>query len=187
MTSPQNICESDEQLMGRVQADDIRAFEQLYDRHAMRALRVARSVCRDSGRAEDAVQEGFLSVWRGRMTYRSSYSFRSWAMQIVRNRAIDASRGESCRPPVAEQRDDEVDPACASVAEQVLARSEAEALRATLQHLPGAQAEVITLAYFGQMTHSEIARRLALPAGTVKSRMRLGLHKLRDEMQAAAS
>jgi RNA polymerase sigma-70 factor, ECF subfamily len=177
--------ESDEELMGRVQAGDIRAFEQLYDRHAMRAFRIARSVCPDAGRAEDAVQEGFLSVWRGRMSYRSTYSFRSWAMKIIRNRAIDASRREGSRPPVAEQREDEADPACASVDEQALARAEAEALRATLKRLPRPQSEVITLAYFGQMTHSEIAQRLSLPAGTVKGRMRLGLEKLREEMQGA--
>jgi len=182
---PIEASESDEQLMGRVQAGDIRAFEQLYDRHAMRAFRIARSVCPDSGRAEDAVQEGFLSVWRGRMSYRSTYSFQSWAMKIIRNRAIDVSRREGSRPPVAEQRDDEADPACASVAEQALARAEAEALRTTLKRLPGPQSEVITLAFFGQMTHSEIAQRLSLPAGTVKGRMRLGLEKLREEMQAA--
>jgi len=182
-----SLCESDEQLMGRVQADDIRAFEQLYDRHAQCAFRVARSVCRDSGRAEDAVQEGFLRVWRGRMTYRSTYSFRSWAMQIVRNRAIDVSRHEGCRPQVAEQRGDEAEPVCASVAEQVLAHTEAQELRATLRHLPGAQSEAITLAFFGQMTASEIAQRLSVPTGTVKSRIRLGLQKLREEMPAAAS
>ena len=180
-----SVSESDEQLMGRVQADDIRAFEQLYDRYAMRAFRIARSVCRDSGRAEDAVQEGFLGVWRGRMSYRSAYSFKSWAMQIIRNRAIDASRREGCRPPVVEHWDDATDSACASAADQALALTEAEALRATLQHLPAAQSEVITLAFFGHMTHTEIAQRLSLPAGTVKGRMRLGLEKLRQEMQAA--
>ena len=177
--------ESDEQLMGRVQADDIRAFEQLYDRYAMRAFRIARSVCRDSGRAEDAVQEGFMCVWRGRMGYRpTTSSFKTWAMQIIRYRAIDSSRREGSRPPVAEPTGDEAEPASASVAEQVLASSEAQALRASLQRLPEAQSEVIALAFFGEMTHSEIAQQLSLPPGTVKGRMRLGLEKLREEMQS---
>ena len=178
--------ESDEELMGRVQADDIRAFEQLYDRYAMRAFRIARSVCRDSGRAEDAVQEGFMGVWRGRKGYRPmTSSFKTWAMQIIRNRAIDSSRREGSRPPVVEQTGDEAEPASASAAEQVLATSEARALRASLQRLPEAQSEVIALAFFGEMTHSEIAQQLSLPPGTVKGRMRLGLEKLREEMQPA--
>ena len=183
--SQTSVSESDEQLMGRVQADDIRAFEQLYDRYAMRAFRIARSVCRDSGRAEDAVQEGFMGVWRGRNSYRpTTGSFKTWAMQIIRHRAIDFSRREGSRPPVAEQTGDEA-AASASVAEQVLASSEAQALRASLQRLPEAQSEVIALAFFGEMTHSEIAQQLSLPPGTVKGRMRLGLKTLREEMQPA--
>ena len=72
---------TDEVLMARVQGDDMAAFDSLYDRHAGGALFVARSVCRDIGRAEDAVQEGFFSIWQGRADYRpGTGSFRAWSM-----------------------------------------------------------------------------------------------------------
>ncbi len=183
---PQN--ESDAQLMTRVQADDTGAFAQLYDRHAVQAFGLARAVCRDAGRAEDAVQEAFLGIWNTRERYRASTgSFKSWAMQFVRRRAIDVLRRERTRPPVAEVREHATDPDSPSVPGRVIARSEADALRASLRELPDAQAEVVTLAFFGQLSHSEIAQRLALPAGTVKGRMRLGLEKLREGMNAEAS
>ena len=71
-----------------------------------------------------------------------------------------------------------------SPSDEVIARSEADALRGRLAQLPDAQAQVITLAYFGQLSHSEIAARLSLPPGTVKGRMRLGMEKLRGQIAA---
>jgi RNA polymerase sigma-70 factor, ECF subfamily len=177
---------TDEQLMRRAQADEVAAFEQLYDRHSMSALRIARAVCRDSGRAEDAVQEGFLCIWRSRMSYREkSGSFKSWAFRIVHNRAIDSVRRESSRPPLAQPGEEATGPTLATVPTQVIARSEGEFLRAALGGLPAPQSEVIALAFFGQLSHSEIAKRLSLPPGTVKGRMRLGLEKLREQLPAA--
>jgi RNA polymerase sigma factor (sigma-70 family) len=80
--------------MRRVQGNDPGAIEQLYERHATRALRVALAECRDPERAEDAVQEAFVGVWRGRVGYRPSAGpFVDWAMAIVRERAIEAARG----------------------------------------------------------------------------------------------
>ena len=91
--------QSDEALMARAQADDTDAFALLYDRHAERALRITRAICRDPGRAEDAVQEGFLAIWRHRGNYEASIGgFRAWSMQIVKNRAIDFIRSTSTRP-----------------------------------------------------------------------------------------
>ena len=179
--------ESDEHLMDRVQADDTAAFGELYDRHASRAFRVAQSVCRDAGRAEDAVQEGFLSIWRSRSSYRSGQgSFKAWAMQVTRNRAIDSIRREKSRVALAELEADPVDSTAATVSDRVVARSEGDALREALLRLPDVQSEVITLAFFGQLSHSEIAARLSLPPGTVKGRIRLGLEKLRREMRVGA-
>lgn len=143
---------SDEALMLRAQADDTEAFAELYDRHAERALRLARAICGDASRAEDAVREGFLVLWRGRAGYRpGAGGFRAWSMRIVMNRAM-------------------------------VAQGEREELIDSLRRLPGAQAEVIVLAFYGELSHSEIAKQLELPAGTVKGRMRLGLEKLRCEM-----
>jgi DNA-directed RNA polymerase specialized sigma24 family protein len=97
--SPVDPRQSDGALMDRVKADDAGAFAELYDRHAARAFRVARVVYHDSGHAEDAVQEGFLSVWRQRAQFRpEAGSFQAWSMRIVHSRAIDSHRSAAARP-----------------------------------------------------------------------------------------
>jgi RNA polymerase sigma-70 factor (ECF subfamily) len=169
--------------MLRVREDDAEAFGQLYDRYASLALRVARSICHDRGRAEDAVQEGFLSVWRSRAQYRGEAgSVKGWTLSIIRNRAIDSVRRDASdrRATLVELSRAVADTESESPHDAVVARGEGDALRALMSRLPDAQAEVITLAYFGGLTHAEIAERLSLPEGTVKGRMRLGMHKLRS-------
>ena len=178
--------QTDKALMLRIRDDDSEAFGELYDRYARLALRVAGSVCRDPGHAEEAVQEGFLSIWRARARYRpESGSVKGWALSVVRNRAIDAVRREAAagRVPVADLDSSLVESGAPSPPDAVVARSEAHALRASVARLPDTQSEVITLAFFGGLTHSEIAEQLSLPPGTVKGRMRLGMHKLRSDME----
>jgi RNA polymerase sigma-70 factor (ECF subfamily) len=183
---------TDEELMARAQAGDTSAFAELYDRHATRAFRVARAVCSDTSRAEDVVQEGFLAIWRNRASFRpQTGTFQAWSMKIVRNRAIDSSRRAASRPPMQNADLDRGDPpdvgsSPVSPQDEVMARSESEALLASLRRLPESQAEVIVLAFYGELSHSEIAAQLGLPAGTVKGRMRLGLEKLRAEMSDPA-
>jgi RNA polymerase sigma-70 factor (ECF subfamily) len=184
--------ESDAVLMARAQAGEELAFQRLYDRHAGRAFRVALCICHDPGRAEDAVQEGFLSIWRGRASYRSQAgSFQAWAMKIVHNRALDSYRAVAARPPCQRRLHDEertaaLEDVTVSPSDQAITRAEGEALRALLAGLPRVQAEVIVLAFYGGLSHSEIATQLNLPPGTVKGRMRLGLEKLRRELAAPA-
>ena len=177
---------TDEELMRRVNGmEDAEAFGCLYDRHATRAYRIARSVCGDAQRSEEAVQEGFLSIWRGRAKFCSGNgSFQAWSMTIVRHAAINALRYETAdkRPRVSEQELDTRDSGAASPEDQVVAQGEAEALRTSLARLPHPQAEAISLAFFGELSHLEIARQLNLPPGTVKGRIRLGLEKLRSQM-----
>ena len=178
---------SDDELMRLTQADDAGAFAQLYDRYAARALRVATSVCRTTAAAEDAVQEGFLSIWRTRASFRAGQSsFGVWSMMLVRHRAIDALRRDSAasRPQVVDLDVSTLEATSSSVPDEVIARAEHDSLHAALARLPDAQAEVITLAFFGELTHQEIAMHLSLPEGTVKGRMRLGLQKLRDDSGA---
>lgn len=177
--------QTDEALMIRAQADDTDAFSELYDRHAVLAFRIARAICRDRGRAEEVVQEGFLAIWRGRADYRpDAGSFRAWSMRIVKNRAIDSSRHLGARPPTqtSDAYDDQppADRDSPTPQDEALAQSERDELFASLRRLPDAQAEVIVLAFYGELSHSEIATQLDLPAGTVKGRMRLGLEKLRQ-------
>ncbi len=178
----------DAQLMKQIQSDSTDAFEQLYDRYSARAWRVARSVCHNEGRAEDAVQEAFMSIWRSRSTYRpGGGTVAAWLMCVVHHRAIDISRNHSKH---ASRRADEqiiqLRPAPGDLADQVLRRDGAGNLRKRLTGLPDAQREVIVLAFYGQLTHTEIATQLELPSGTVKGRMRLGLRKLRAEIEQAA-
>lgn len=175
--------QTDEVLMTRAQADDTNAFAALYDRHSERAFRIARAICRDSGRAEDVVQEGFLAIWRRRADYRAGVgSFQAWSMQIIKNRAIDSFRNAATRPPVQSGDPQHADADPATPQEEAIAHSERDELLASLHRLPEAQVEVIVLAFYGELSHAEIAAQLDLPAGTVKGRMRLGLEKLRREM-----
>jgi RNA polymerase sigma-70 factor (ECF subfamily) len=187
MSLPDATGQSDEALMVRAQANDTSAFARLYDRHSTQAFQVARSVCHDTDRAEEIVQEGFLSIWRNRAKYQpESGSFQSWSMKIVRNQAIDLFRSTAVRPPPQlgphNEEGPRADTVSSSPPDEAIARSESVALRASLRRLPATQAEVIALAYFGGLSHSEIATELALPKGTVKGRMRLGMEKLRNQM-----
>ena len=170
--------------MGLVQDGDTQAFGALFDRHANRAIAIASSVCFDRGRAEDAVQEGFLAIWRTRLAYRPERgSFQSWAMTLIRHRAIDVVRAENAvRRPRMVELERPPEETRASVSDEVVATEDAEKLRAALARLPEPQAEVVVLAFYGGLTHTEIASQLGLPTGTVKGRMRLALEKLRAKV-----
>ena len=174
---------SDEQLMARIQADDLHALGELYDRYSGQAFRLSMSVCHERCRAEDAVQEAFVSIWRSRSTYhRNRGSAASWLLTIVRHRAVDVGRRNDKH--VSRASGDERLEGRASLQDveaEAGETDEAGRLRSLLARIPQAQREVIMLAYYGQLTHVEIAERLDLPPGTVKGRMRLGLEKLRKE------
>ncbi len=157
------------------------ALGELYARLAPRAYRTALSACHDRDCAQDAVQDGFVSMWASRATYRPERGpVLWWAMSIVRHRAIYLARRRSAAagPDDAAARLEE-QPAGDDVPRQVESHVEAEQLERLLIRLPPAQREVIRLAFFDGLTHEQIARRLALAPGTVKGRMRLGLKKLR--------
>ena len=128
-------------------------------------------------------QEAFLSIWRSEARFdRARGSVRAWALGIVRNRAIDALR-RAARPAPKLDLDDEAvlesQPAAERTEAEAIRRETAGGLRGALGELPDEQSQVIELAYFGGFSHSEIAEMLAMPLGTVKGRMRLGLEKIR--------
>jgi RNA polymerase sigma-70 factor, ECF subfamily len=174
---------ADEDLMPLVSRKDPVAFEVFYDRHGGAAYSLAYRIVGDPTAAEDVAQEAFLSIWRSKARYDPARgSVRAWALGIVRNRAIDALRREGGRAPKLDLDDE-----AALEREEAPERTEAEALRretarqvrGALGALPNEQSRVIELAYFGGFTHTEIARMLEMPIGTVKGRMRLGLEKMR--------
>jgi len=177
----------DSELMRAVSAGSVDAFERLYDRFWQRAYRVAYAVCADEGCAQDAVQDAFWTLWKSRTTYipeRGTVS--SWLLTLVRYRAIDLARQNG--PHRANCASDDRLDECAApddVNATILQRDAANHLRVSLSLLPEAQQEVIVLAYYGQLSHTEIATRLHLPPGTVKGRMRLGLQKLRTSLDQA--
>jgi RNA polymerase sigma-70 factor, ECF subfamily len=179
----------DDQVMAAVKAGSVAAFGVLYDRYRDRAYRIAWSVCRDDGRAEEAVQEAFGAIWKTRTTYESQVGkVAPWVLSVVRYRAIDIARSNGRH--VANRVGDDILYAIRapdSVADEVVAAAQARDLLSLLARLPDAQREVITLAFYGQLTHSEIAAHLGLPAGTVKGRMRLGLQRLRDDIRRVGS
>jgi RNA polymerase sigma-70 factor (ECF subfamily) len=171
----------EDRLMAQVQAGSAEAFGELYDRYCYRAYRVAWSICRDDARAEDAVQEAFTSIWKSRGHYLSHRgTVAAWLLTAVRYRAIDVARREHKRTGRLGREDAlYAYSAPGNIAEEAVAREDARGLLDLLAQLPDAQREVITLAYYGELTHTEIAKALDLPTGTVKGRMRLGLGKLR--------
>jgi RNA polymerase sigma-70 factor, ECF subfamily len=173
---------SDEDLMARVQGGDVVAFAELYGRYRQTALRATRVICRDRGRAEDAAQDGFFSIWRSRADYRVQRgAFGAWAMKIVRNRAIDALRAEEGRPHLPEEgaREDASRPAEAPSPQEVAtAAFERARMFEALRRLPRSQAEAIALRFYGDLSDKQIASGLGIPVATAKSRVRLGLEKL---------
>jgi RNA polymerase sigma-70 factor, ECF subfamily len=176
----------DDQVMANLKAGSVAAFAVLYDRYYDRAYRIAQSVCRDDGRAEEAVQEAFISIWNTRTTYEmQAGKVAPWVLTVARYRAIDVTRRNGLHA-VHRASDDSLHTvrAPSAVAEQVVARAQARDLRNLLARLPDVQREVITLAFYGQLTHNEIATHLGLPPGTVKGRMRLGLQRLRGDIES---
>ena len=179
---------ADEELMELVDAGDTRAFEVIFDRHAGAGYSLALRMCGRRALAEDIVQEAFLSLWRSGSGYdRARGSVRSWVLSAVHNRAVDALRrtGAKTGRDVSDEGIAERLPAREATDAEVERRDESRRVRAALDELPGDQRQVIELAYFGGLSHSQIAEMLDLPPGTVKGRMRLGLTKLRQALGEA--
>jgi RNA polymerase sigma-70 factor, ECF subfamily len=177
---------ADEELMPLVGGKDPEAFEVLYDRHGGVAFSLAYRIVGDRAAAEEVTQEAFISVWRSGARFDAARgSVRSWLLSVVRNRAIDFLRSKAGKAPKLDFDDEsalEQRPAAERTEEEALRRETAGEVRGALDKLPGEQAKVIELAYFGGFSHSEIAGILGLPMGTVKGRMRLGLEKIRGEL-----
>jgi RNA polymerase sigma-70 factor (ECF subfamily) len=180
---------ADEELMQLIYRGNSEAFEVIYDRHADAAFSLAYRICLQRQLAEDVIQEAFLSLWRSRARYeRTRGSVRSWILGIVHNRSIDAVRRRRVRER-GETLDEQIESRLAAPERtdvEFARREEAREVREALERLPLEQSRVIELAYFGGMTHVQIAALLDEPIGTVKGRMRLGLSKMRIALGPAA-
>jgi len=174
--------------MQLVHDGEVQAFEVIFDRHAGVGFSLAYRMCGRRAMADDIVQEAFLSLWRSGTGYdRSRGSVRSWVLSAVHNRAVDALRRKGAKSgrDVSDEGIAERLRAPDSTDVQVEERDQARRVRGALGTLPDDQRQVIELAYFGGLSHTQIAEVLDLPPGTVKGRMRLGLSKMRSALGEA--
>lgn len=172
---------SDVALMVRVVAREPEAFAELYDRHARAVFSLAFRILGEQPEAEDVVQDVFTQAWRQAERYDPRRgTLAAWVLNITRSRAIDALRRR--RQRVAAQPGFWSEPVAADPAPDTLALTnvQVQTLREALAALPWTQRLPIELAYFEGLSQSEIAARLEEPVGTIKTRVRLGLMKLRD-------
>jgi RNA polymerase sigma-70 factor (ECF subfamily) len=172
---------TEEDLMARLAEGEAQALTILYERHSGAGHAVAMGLLHDPHTAQDVVQEAFLALWQHARTFDARRGgVRSWILSIVRHRALDLLRSACYRrrlPDGEEQlltlRDHRL------VEGEVIRRCERGSLWAAIARLPPTQRQAVELAYFGGYPYPEIAAILDLPLPTVKSRLRLALHKLR--------
>ena len=187
LVAPDAVSEGDSEaeLMRQVAAGEIGGLETLYDRYHAMAYALALRITTETGLAEDVVQDSFLGVWRNAGRYAEDKgSVRGWLLAIVRHRAIDAMRRQRAGVALGDESE-ELMPAALTLPDiwpEVAGRLDAAQVHKALTVLPPAQREVIELAYFDGLTQREIADRTRAPLGTVKSRMRLGLVTLREQI-----
>jgi RNA polymerase sigma factor (sigma-70 family) len=176
---------SEAELMRQVAAGEISGLEVLYDRYHAMAYALALRITTETGLAEDVVQDSFLGVWRNAGRYAEARgTVRSWLLAIVRHRAIDALRRQRASVALGEESEEALPPnlTLPDIWPEVAGRLDGERVREAIRTLPPAQRDAIELAYFDGLTQREIATRTGAPLGTVKSRMRLGLVSLREQL-----
>jgi len=178
----------DEQLMARLATRDIKAFEALYDRYGTLVYSTALRVVGDVQFAEDIAQEVFLRIWRRPDHYVPQRGrFVTWLLSVARNGAVDQirTRGRRRRHETADEESARNLPADEGRDPALMAQlsDERQKVRRALTSLPLEQKRVIEMAYYGGYTQQEIAELLSQPLGTVKTRIRLGMQKLRVALE----
>lgn len=178
------------ELLARTANGDQSAFAMLYDRFAPGLFSMTVKMMHDEKEAEDVLQEGFSQIWRRAASYDPTRSSPfTWSVMILRNKAIDRLRVRQRlertleRATVEFAHFAESDDVSSGEAER---RDEGEQVRAALTGIPEEQRHAVELAFFGGLTHEQIAEKLATPLGTIKARIRRGLLKLRDALKEVA-
>ena len=181
---------SDAALVQQLLRRDVRAFEQLYDRHSRMVYGLVLRILQQGSTAEEVVQDVFLQLWRNASRYQASRGpFVPWLLTLARNRALDTLRLKSERQRRREDQTEEL-PQIAQVPQYEQALDEkrrAEVVRSLMSSLSAPQKKAIELAYFEGLSHSEIAEALHEPLGTVKSWIRNGLIRLKEGLRAQAA
>jgi len=169
-------------LMARVRMRDAAAFETLYDAYHRLVYGIAFRVVGDASAAEDITQAVFLKIWSAPERFESG-NFGGWIARVARNQAVDVVRRKSR----SETELSEAMPDSDLLEEKVFSDIDAERVRRALAQLPSEQREPIELGFFGGITHAEIATRTGIPLGTIKTRIRTGLSKLRSALEGAVA
>ena len=169
----------DVKTLERMAAGDQQALGTLYDRYGRMVYAIALRITGDAQSAEECTQDAFLAAWRTAASFDPERARPStWICAIARNRALDAARAQARRPtPHEDVQPHGHEP---DTADLVQAADEAVRVAEAMAKLPPAQLEVLQLAYFDELSQTQISERLRLPLGTVKSRMRLAVDRLRS-------
>ena len=177
-------------LLGRVAQADQAALSELYDRTSHVVYGLVLYIVRDRAEAEEITLDVYMQVWRQAGRFDPERSVPSvWLCLLARSRALDRMRSRLHRDQARELPVDELESLMSAAPppdESAAAKQEARALRLALAKIPSEQRELIELSFFRGMTHSEIATLKGLPLGTVKTRIRLGMLRLRDALQTEA-
>ena len=176
----------DEALLALAAHEDEGALAELYDRYGRPAYGLALRIVRDPALAEDAVQEAFLTLWRTAKSFRSDRAKPStWILTLVHRRAVDVVRREERRRAAPLETSEEPEAYGPATDEEIELTDRRRIVQEALRQLPDDQREALELAYYGGLTQSELAERLSVPLGTIKSRMFTGLRRLRDLLAEA--
>ena len=171
-----------QELMGQVALGDQEAFAQVYDRVSGPVLGLVRGVLRDPAQSEEVAQEVLVEVWRTASRFQAARgSAMNWVLTLAHRRAVDrvrSAQASAAREHKAALLDRT--PAFDEVTEQVETRLEREQVRRCMRTLSELQRESVTLAYYRGLTYREVAELLAVPLGTIKTRLRDGLIRMRD-------
>jgi len=177
------------QLLRRIAAEDREALAELYDQLSGSLFAVSFRILGDSHEAEEVIQDVFVQIWdKARIFEPIMGAPLSWALSITRNRSIDRLRSRQRRARVQDELEKihETEARTPAPEDPALGGDEVTAIRSAVHTLPFEQRQAIEMAFFGGKTHLEIAEALQEPLGTVKARIRRGMLKLRESLQAYA-
>ncbi|MCU1544295.1 MAG: sigma-70 family polymerase sigma factor [Microbacteriaceae bacterium] len=182
------VSATSDELLASVALGDQGAFASLYDQMAPRVFGLVRRLLRDHAQSEEVTQEIFLEIWENATRYDARKGGAStWIMTMAHRRAVDRVRASQA----SRNRDTKIgirdyDAAYDNVSEAVQIRIEHERVEKAMLRLTELQRQAVSLAYYGGYSHSEVAELLSVPIGTVKTRLRDGMIRLRDEMGVAS-
>ncbi len=180
--------DSHAQLLRRIAARDTQALAELYDHLSGPLFSTAVHILGDAREAEEVIQDVFVQIWARASTFDSELGIPfHWTLSITRNRCIDYLRARKRRSRLIDEASTETEillrPATLP-AHDSLSGEEVAKVRAAVQELPPDQRQAVELAFFGGMTHQEIAEHLDEPLGTIKARIRRGMLKLKESLKA---